>query len=142
MIRVVAIVLVAITLAGCSTSMHQTFPSADRSHLWTAMVATAKAPEYTSDDILSRWIVVENNVDANPEKAQIDVRRKITRTLHLPRQKEQHDRRDVHFSVFLLPSNPPTIEFISKNIDLIPARGENEAKRYFSAVEEMLVPIK
>jgi hypothetical protein len=136
------LVFVAISLAGCSTPMQHTFPNADRSHLWTAMVATANAPEYNDDGIQGRWIVVENDVDANPDQARIDVRREITRILHLPRQKDQHDRREVKFSVYLLPTNPPTIEFISKSTYFIAVRGEIEATRYFSAVNQMLLPVE
>ena len=142
MTRIVVAALISFTVIGCSVPFQHSFPNTDKSRLWTVMVATASAPEYTSQDKGKRWVVVENEVDANPTRAQIDVRRIITRSLQFPQQKVQNDRREVIFTVYLLPVDPPTVEFVSRSTTLIPVYGANEAKRYFSSIEAMLVPIK
>jgi len=134
-------VLVSMLLAGCSAPMQRTYSHVERSHLWTAMVAIANAPEYDTEAILNRWIVLENEVELNPRQGQIDVKRIISRSFRLPRQKQQFDTRDVLFSVYLLPTNPLTIEFIQHNAKFFPVRGETEAARFFSGVEAMLMPV-
>ena len=141
MIRSVAVVLLVCIFFGCSSSMQRTYPSVERSHLWTAMIASADSPEYSSEDFRKRWIVLENEVELNPRQGQIDVKRIIHRSLQLPRQRAQRDRKDVSFSVYLLPTNPPTIEFISHNSTYIPVHNLNESERYFDAVEALLVPV-
>lgn len=141
-IRIVSWVLIASTFVGCTAAKQQAYPNTNRSHLWTAMVATATSPEYSSTEILNRWIVVENNVETDSDQAQIDVQRIIARTVRLPRQKKQIDRREVLFSVYLLPTDIPTINFISHSSSMVPVRGTQEAARFFAAVEAMLVPIK
>ena len=142
MIKLIVCILTTVTLSSCSAPMQQTFPEIDRSHLWTAMVATAMAPQYESDNFRKRWIVAENEVELHPKQGQIDVKRIIHRSLQLPRQRPQRDRRDILFSVYLLPTTPSTIEFVSHNSKFLPIRSLNEAQRYFDAVEAMLVPIK
>ncbi|MBC8523678.1 MAG: hypothetical protein QF444_06455 [Phycisphaerales bacterium] len=142
MIHAVVFALISLLFVGCSSPLQQSFPNADRSHLWTAMVATASAPQYRSEDIRGRWIVVENDVDISLDSAQIDVRRVLDRSLHLPRQKVQRDRREVTFSVYLLSDEVPTVEFVGHSSSTIPVRRLNEAQRYFAAVEAMLVPIE
>ena len=142
MIKLIVCILTTVILSGCSAPMQQTFPEIDRSHLWTAMVATAMAPQYESDNFRERWIVAENEVELHPKQGQIDVKRIIHRSLQLPRQRPQRDRRDILFSVYLLPTTPPTIEFVSHNSKFLPVRSLNEAQRYFDAVEALLVPIK
>ncbi|MBC8203461.1 MAG: hypothetical protein H8E91_06485 [Planctomycetes bacterium] len=139
MIRI--FVPVAIVLAGCSTPIQRTYPHVDQSHLWTAMVATADSPEYGSEDLSKRWIVLENEVEINPSRGQIDVKRIIYRSYQLPRQKPERDSRDVLFSVYLLPTNPLTLEFINHNATFFPVRGKAEAQRFFDGVDQMLVPI-
>ena len=142
MIKLIVCILTTVILSGCSAPMQQTFPEIARSHLWTAMVATAMAPQYESDNFRKRWIVAENEVELHPKQGQIDVKRIIHRSLQLPRQRPQRDRRDILFSVYLLPTTPPTIEFVSHNSKFLPIRSLNEAQRYFDAVEVLLVPIK
>ena len=138
MIRLLA--LMASFLVGCSSVTQRSYPHVDQSHLWTAMIAIANTPEYGSDDFRKRWIVLENEVDLKPNQGQIDVRRIIHRSYQLPRQKVQRDQRDILFSVYLLPTNPLTIEFINHSTKFFPVRGETEATRYFSSVEAMLDP--
>ena len=142
MIRRIAFILSAVAISGCSAPMQQNFPETDPSHLWSAMVATAMAPQYESDDIRKRWILAENEVQLNPSQGRIDVKRIIHRSLHLPRQRPQRDRRDILFSVYLRPTNPPSIEFVSHNSKLVPLRNLTEAERYFAGVEAMLEPIE
>ena len=107
------------------------------------MVAAAETQEYNSEDPRKRWIVVENYVDADPERSQIQIHRVLARSLKLPRQREQHDRRDWFFVVKLLPLDPAhpstsTATFRAQNTQFIPAQVHDEAERYFAAVDALL----
>ena len=134
-------IICSLLFGGCATTMQQSYPQVDQHHLWTAMIAAAKSPTYTSSDPRNRWVVGENAVEVYLRKAQIDVKRTIHRTLQLPRQRPQRDRRDVWFSVYLLPTHPLKIEFISHTDTLFPNRNVKESNRYFSDVESILLPI-
>lgn len=140
MIRVVIATMSALCFLGCVATQHE-YHNVDRNVLWTAMVAVANAPEYSNEDIMKRWVLVENDVVAHADIGKIDVHRIVDRTLHLPLQKSQYDRREIMFSVYLLPSNPPKVEFQSLNTQIFPVRGHDEAERFFSAVESMLLPV-
>jgi hypothetical protein len=105
------------------------------------MVATAGAPEYNSADIHSRWIVVDNEVKTNSERGMIEVRRTLSRIVQRPREQAQKDRRTTQFSVQLLPVEPPTVEFVSQGYSFTPVRDAHEAEHYFSALDDMLIPI-
>jgi hypothetical protein len=110
------------------------------------MVAAAKTPDYSSNDSRKRWIVIENNVDINPELGRLVVRRRLSRSLKLPRQNEQTDYRDWIFVIQLLPiatestSDVPTVTFDVPETQLVPARTQDEATRYFLQVDELLNP--
>ena len=108
------------------------------------MVAAARAPEYTADDPRKRWVVVENTVDENSTTGRIKIHRVLARSLKLPRQAVQNDRRAWFFDINLLPidienpSAPPTTSFNAKSDTWIPVRSIDEADRYFQLVDEML----
>ncbi len=108
------------------------------------MVAAAHAPEYTADDPRKRWVVVENTVDENPTLGRIQIHRVLARSLKLPRQAVQNDRRAWFFDIYLLPvdienpSAPPMTSFSAKSDSWIPARSIDEADRYFDLVDELL----
>ena len=137
MIRVACLVACVFLTAGCATPT-RSWPDQDRGLVWTAMVAAAGSPEYVSDDPRRRWIVAENNVDADPDLGRIQVHRVLTRSLQLPRQVLQSDRRRLFFDIYLLPTNPPTVTFAFKETGFIPVRVIDEADRYFSLVESIL----
>ena len=93
MTRFVIIAMLVLTLAGCSIPTKQ-WQHATREYVWTAMIAAAKTPDYSSNDSRKRWIVIENDVDVNSDLGRIVVRRKLSRSLLLPRQNEQIDTRE------------------------------------------------
>jgi hypothetical protein len=130
--------------AGCSTAQH-TWPDMSRDLVWSAMVAAANAPDYNSNDPKKRWIVIENEVDADATTSHIFINRKLSRSLKLPLQKEQKDTRDWLFTIQLLPANPPLVTFDTvyktKELDynaFVPARTLDEAERYFELVDLLL----
>lgn len=135
-IKISAIVCILFAI-GCSTPT-RTWSDQNRETVWTAMVAAAEAPEYESDDPRKRWIVTENNVDANPDRGRIRIHRILARSLKLPKQLTQSDRRDWMFEIYLLPSNPPTVTFEALDAGLVRVRTLDEAERYFSLVEKIL----
>jgi hypothetical protein len=131
--------LVCTLLTGCSLPTKQ-WSGEQKVHVWTAMIAAAKAPDYSATDPRKRWVVVENNVDVNASLSRIVVRRKLARSLQLPRQNEQNDTRDWLFVIKLLPEQSPTVTFDVPETQLVPARSLDEADRYFSQVDELLQP--
>jgi hypothetical protein len=104
------------------------------------MVAAANAPDYSSQDPRKRWIVIENDVDINNQLGRIIVRRKLSRSLKLPRQNEQIDHREWFFVIKLLPNSPLTVTFDTTESQLVPVRLQDEAERYFSQVGDLLAP--
>lgn len=104
------------------------------------MVAAANAPDYSSIDPRKRWIVIENDVDVSNQLGRIVVRRKLSRSLKLPRQNEQTDHREWFFVIKLLPNSEPTVTFDVTESQLVPARTLDEADRYFSQVDDLLHP--
>jgi hypothetical protein len=137
MIRGVVLTSMALLLAGCSVPTKR-WPNETKDFVWTAMVAAANAPDYFSDDPRKRWIVIENDVDANPQFGRIVVRRKLSRSLKLPRQREQIDHREWLFVIRLKPQEVPTVTFDDPETQLVPARILDEATRYFSQVDSLL----
>lgn len=139
MIRCSIFLLLLFTLVGCSVPTKQ-WPGENKDYLWTAMVAAANAPDYSSQDPRKRWIVIENDVDINNQLGRIIVRRKLSRSLKLPRQNEQIDHREWFFVIKLLPNSPLTVTFDTTESQLVPVRLQDEAERYFSQVGDLLAP--
>ena len=124
-------------IAGCSTPQHS-WPKQQRTTVWTAMVAAAKSPDYNAEDPRKRSVVVENKVDVNPQIGKILVRRKLGRSLKLPRQVEQYDERDWFFTIQLLPEEIPTVTFDTVRQVMVPAQVHDEAQRYFTLIDEIV----
>ena len=143
MVQRTCCILCLLFALGCSTTSHS-WPGDDRSVVWSAMVAAAHAPEYTADDPRKRWIVVENSVDENSKSGRIQIHRILARSLKLPRQAVQNDRRVWFFDIYLLPVDvenptaPPKTSFNAKSNTWIPARSIDEADRYFHLVDNLL----
>ena len=131
--------LLLLSIIGCSVPTRR-FPQVSKEYVWTAMIAAAKTPDYSSNDPRKRWIVMENDVDVNNERGRIVVRRKLSRSLKLPRQNEQIDHREWFFVIKLLPTNVPTVTFDVTESQLVPVRMLDEADRYFSQVDDLLHP--
>tara|TARA_X000000368_G_C22980984_1_gene689893 strand:+ start:262 stop:666 length:405 start_codon:yes stop_codon:yes gene_type:complete len=126
-------------VAGCTTPTKR-WQHVQKTVVWTAMVSAAQSPDYFSPDPRKRWIVTENNVDVNAKQGRIIIRRKLARSLKLPLQKEQIDRRDWIFVIELLPDVIPTATFKVPESQFVPARSADEANRYFSQVDMLLHP--
>ena len=137
--RSTVLVLLLFSIVGCSVPT-RSWPKENKEYVWTAMVAAAKTPDYSSEDPRKRWIVMENDVDADYQLGRIFVRRKLSRSLKLARQNEQTDHREWVFVIKLLPSSQPTVTFATPESQLIPVRLQDEADRYFSQVSELLNP--
>ena len=84
--------------------------------------------------------VMENDVDVSDQLGRIVVRRKLSRSLKLPRQNEQIDHREWFFVIKLLPISVPTITFDVTESQLVPVRTIDEAERYFLQVDDLLHP--
>ena len=93
--------LLASTLLGCAVPTKH-WPGENKEFVWSAMIAVANSPDYSSSDPRKRWIVIENDVDVNNQLGRIVVRRKLSRSLKLPRQNEQIDHREWFFVIKLL----------------------------------------
>ncbi|MBC8200606.1 MAG: hypothetical protein H8E86_01070 [Planctomycetes bacterium] len=132
-----AILICCLLLAGCTTPQHA-WPNQNRDVVWTAMVAAAKAPEYNAIDPKKRWIVLANTVEVRSETGIILIRRKLARSIKLPRQVEQTDERDWFFTIQLLPGQLPKATFDTVGQTLVPARVQDEAQRYFEQVDELV----
>ena len=124
-------------LVGCSTPS-RTWEGVDRSTVWTAMIAVAESPEYKAVDPKKRWVVAQNDVAVHAETGQIEIHRILRRTLVLPRQREQHDTRDLFLEITLSTTSPPTTMFKELSMQLIPVRTIEEADLYFDQVENLL----
>ena len=139
MIRRFLVVALILCFVGCAIPTRR-WPKENKEFVWTAMVAAANAPDYSSSDPRKRWIVLENDVDVNDRLGRIVVRRKLARSLKLPRQHEQTDHREWFFVIKLLPSAEPTVTFDVTESQLVPVRTIDEADRYFSQVDDILHP--
>ena len=133
--------LLTLLLFGCALPTKQ-WSNENKNQVWTAMVAAANSPDYSSKDPKRRWIVVENNVDVNTTLNRIVIMRKLARSLKLPRQVVQNDTRDWLFVIKLLPQQIPTVTFDVPESQLVPARSIDEAKRYFLQVDDLLQPLE
>jgi hypothetical protein len=102
------------------------------------MVAAAKAPDYNAVDPKKRWIVLSNAVEVSSETGIILVRRKLARSIKLPLQVEQTDERDWFFTIQLLPGQKPEATFDTVGQTLVPARVQDEARRFFKLVDELV----
>ena len=137
--RLFLFLFLASTLIGCSVPTKK-WSGENKEFVWSAMVAAANAPDYSSSDPRKRWIVIENDVDLNNQLGRIVVRRKLSRSLKLPRQNEQTDHREWFFVIKLLPGPEPTVTFDVTESQLVPVRTLDEADRYFSQVDDLLHP--
>ena len=132
-----AILICSLVLAGCTTPQHS-WPNQNRDVVWTAMVAAAKAPDYNAVDPKKRWIVLANTVEVSSDTGIILVRRKLARSIQLPLQVEQTDERKWVFTIQLLPGQKPKATFDTIGQTLVPARVQDEARRYFKLVDELV----
>jgi hypothetical protein len=138
-----SIVIVAMALAGSAalsgcTSTQETFAGHDADHVWTAMVAAAREPDYSSaEDYTERWTVRENQVWVDEANRRVEIFRRIERDLYRPASKHLHEERQWRFQAVLEQRDPPTVSFTSRQVG-VPAHAWDEAERYFDAVWQVL----
>ena len=131
-----ALTLALFLLAGCTT-VRQTFPDRDPQHVWTALIAVAETPDYSSEDPNQRWTVEENHVAVFDDERRIEIYRKLDRILHRPGTKALREDRTWRFRVVLEELEPPTAAFVSRGWG-IPQVAQWEAHKYFADVWEIL----
>lgn len=122
---------------GCTATRERyTGQSADR--VWTAIVAVANTPDYSSDtDITERWTVRQNSVMVEEEQSRIEILRTLERYLYQPGQPVLHENREWRFQVVMEQSDPPVVQFTTRSPG-VPAHAWHEADRYFTQVWEVL----
>jgi hypothetical protein len=127
----------AASLSGCTTIV-ETFPDEDPAYVWTALVAVAETPDYSSDDPDERWFVKENHVYVDEENARIEIYRELDRVLHRARTNPIREERTWKFQIIFEPEPaPPTAIFTSRRLG-VPMQAADEAKRYFADVWALL----
>lgn len=131
------ILMVCFSLSGC-TSVRETFHNRFPDQVWTAMIAVARTPDYSSpDDYTQRWTVRENQVWIDEANQRIEIFRRLERTLHRPRSKPLHEEREWKFQATLEERDPPTVRFRARQIG-VPSHAWDEAQRFFDEVWKVL----
>ncbi|MFZ9880838.1 MAG: hypothetical protein ACO3QC_05495 [Phycisphaerales bacterium] len=128
----------AVCLAGGCVTRSQTFEGYSDDQLWTAMVATAKAPQY--DD----WKLSENEVMIDEEGRRLEIYRIVRRTLVSPHADPWKEEVEWRMQVVLgrdWDGATPTVDFTARQIT-VPAWVWEEADRYFAQMRTLLGPVK
>jgi hypothetical protein len=126
-----------LTSVGCTTRS-QVFDGYGDDQLWTAMVATARSPEY--DD----WKVSDNQVFVDDASRRIEIYRVLKRTYVTPWSDPLREDLEWRFQVVLSrdsADDPPLVDFTARQI-AVPAHVWSEADRYFAQMRSYLGPIK
>ncbi|UCD75273.1 MAG: hypothetical protein JSV91_16000 [Phycisphaerales bacterium] len=131
-----ALTLALFLLAGCTT-VRQTFHDQDPQHVWTALIAVAETPDYSSEDPNERWTVDENHVAVFDEERRIEIYRRLDRMLYRPGAKPIRQDRTWRFQILLENLDPPTVAFISRGWG-IPQVAQWEARKYYADVWDIL----
>ncbi len=132
----VGAVVVLGCLCGC-TSIKQSFPGHAPEHVWAAMVAVARTPDYESPDPGNAWTVVTNEVWLDEPEARIEIFRRLSRSVPRSGAEPQHQQREWRFQIWLKSSDPPSATFISRGGG-VPMHAHAEAERYFADVRSLL----
>jgi hypothetical protein len=126
-----------LTSVGCTTRS-QVFDGYGDDQLWTAMVATARSPEY--DD----WKVSDNQVFVDDASRRIEIYRVLKRTYVTPWSDPLREDLEWRFQVVLSrdsADDAPLVDFTARQI-AVPAHVWSEADRYFAQMRSYLGPIK
>lgn len=126
-----------LTSLGCTTRS-QVFDGYADDQLWTAMVATARSPEY--DD----WKVSDNEVFVDDASRRIEIYRVLKRTYVTPWSDPRREDLEWRFQVVLSrdsADDAPLVDFTARQI-AVPAHVWSEADRYFAQMRTYLGPIK
>lgn len=131
--RPLAALALAAALCGC-TSRSQVFEGYADDQLWTAMVATARTPEY--DD----WKLTENEVFVDESGRRVEIYRVLRRTLVSPYADARRETAEWRFQVALSDEDgAPMVDFTARQA-AIPAHVWTEADRYFAQMRTLLGP--
>lgn len=123
-------------LCGC-TSIKQSFPGHAPQHVWAAMVAVARTPNYESPDPDKTWTVVTNEVRLYEPEARIEIFRRLFRSVPRLGAEPQSQQREWRFQIRLESSDPPAATFVSRG-GSVPMHAHAEAERYFADVRSLL----
>jgi hypothetical protein len=124
-------------LGGCTTRT-QVFEGYNDDQLWTAMVATARSPDY--DD----WKVSENEVYIDDASRRIEIYRRLKRTFVSPYAEPRREDAEWKFQIVLARDeelDEPTVDFTARQIK-VPAHVWREADRYFMQMRTLLGPMQ
>jgi hypothetical protein len=122
---------------GCTTRS-QLFDGYSDDQLWTAMVATARSPEYDN------WKVSDNEVFLDDSSRRIEIYRVLKRTLVSPYSDPRREEAEWKFQVVLTRDeelDQPLIDFTARQLT-VPAHVWDEADRYFQQMRTLLGPAK
>lgn len=128
--------LALVALGGCTTRT-QVFEGYSDDQLWTAMVATANAPEY--DD----WRIRRNEVFVDDDSRRIEVFRVLRRTYVSPYAEPSRQEREWRFEILLARDEElgfPMVDFTARQVT-VPAHVWQEADRYFAQMRTLLGPV-
>lgn len=126
----------AVAVAGGCVTRSQPFPGYNDDQLWTAMVATAKAPIY--DD----WKISENEVMVDEAGRRIEIYRIVRRTLVSPHADPWKEEMEWRMQVVLgrdWDGTTPIVDFTARQMT-VPAWVWAEADRYFAQMRTLLGP--
>jgi len=129
--------IVAVTALGGCTTRTQVFEGYNDDQLWTAMVATARSPDY--DD----WKVSENEVFVDDASRRIEIYRRLKRTLVSPYSDPRKEDTEWKFQIVLARDEElgePMVDFTARQIK-VPAHVWREADRYFLQMRTLLGPM-
>lgn len=124
------------SLLGC-TSRSQVFEGYGDDQLWTAMVATARAPSY--DD----WKIDENEVFVDDAQRRIEIYRVLKRTYVSPYSDPRKEEEEWRFQIVLARDtelDQPMVDFTARQLT-VPAHVWDEADRYFAQMRLLLGPV-
>lgn len=125
------------SLLGC-TSRSQIFEGYGDDQLWTAMVATARAPSY--DD----WKIDENEVYIDDARRRIEIYRVLKRTYVSPYSDPRKEEEEWRFQIVLARDqelDQPMVDFTARQMT-VPAHVWDEADRFFAQMRLLLGPMK
>lgn len=134
--RILLLCASVVCLSGCTTQ-RQTFEGHDVDEVWTAMLAVARTPDYSTGDPADRWTVRENRVWVDPGTNRMEIFRRTERILYRPASHPQFQEREWKLNVELEERDPPTVKFQSRGVG-VPSHAWREADRYFAEVRDVL----
>ena len=128
-------VALLVTTTGCTTRS-ATFEGYADEQVWSAMVATARTPEY--DD----WKIQDNQVMVDEAGKRLEIYRYLKRLYVTPFSDPQKEQEEWRLQVVLSRDeslDAPMVEFTARQVS-VPAHVWREADRFFAQVRTLLGP--